>query len=129
LVYWKNEKLSKKAKMIKENYRNDEVTTLKTLKEEIKDFVVAREWGKFHNPKDLAISITIEASELLENFQWLSVKNSNKISLLSRRGQNISEELADVIIYCFLLGMYFDMDISKVILSKLQKNKIKYPIN
>lgn len=82
-----------------------------------------RNWKQFHNPKDLAISISLEASELLENFQWKN--NEESISINS---ENIKEELADILIYSILLANELQLNIEEVILSKLDKNMIKYPI-
>ena len=105
----------------------DEVTVIKTLKDTIQKFVAERQWEKFHNPKDLAISISIEAAELLENFQWTSFEESRRGTPDPKQDENISEELADVIIYSFLLGISLDLDITTAVLSKMEKNASKYP--
>lgn len=81
-----------------------------------------RDWKQYHNPKDLAISIVLEAGELLENFQWSSWQESVK-----KRKEKISDELADVFMYCILMSDALDFDIDKIIRKKLEKNKIKYP--
>lgn len=81
-----------------------------------------RDWGQFHNPKDLAISLSLEASELLENFQW----KDNDAALQNM--DQIKEELADVLIYSILLSHGLNIDIKQIILDKLQKNNEKYPI-
>jgi NTP pyrophosphatase (non-canonical NTP hydrolase) len=82
-----------------------------------------RNWKQFHNPKDLAISISLEASELLENFQWsgtdLEVKN---------KSSNIAEELADVMIYCALMADSLSLDMNKIIIEKLENNGEKYNV-
>ena len=107
----------------------DETTTLKQLRISIKEFIDARDWNKYHNPKDLAISISLESSELLEIFQWLDkeeieyqLKNSNLI-------EKIMEELSDVMIYCISLSNALDIDLSKAIQHKIQTNVSKYPID
>ncbi|GIM48426.1 hypothetical protein DNHGIG_39750 [Collibacillus ludicampi] len=92
------------------------------IKEVIK-FRDDRNWKQFHNPKDLAISLTLEASELLENFQW---KNSEEAT--KENYQNLKDELADVAIYTLLLAHELDIDIEQAILDKLKKNAEKYPI-
>lgn len=82
-----------------------------------------RDWKKFHNPKDLAISISIEAAELLEVFQW----SASDVYSDSKREQ-ILEELADIFIYCIDLADCIGADIPEIIESKITKNSDKYPI-
>ena len=82
-----------------------------------------RDWKQFHNPKDLAISISLEAAELLEVFQWSAedVTCSDKID-------KIKEELADVVDYCVLMADVCGLDLDEIVLEKLKKNQEKYPI-
>ena len=87
--------------------------------EEIKKFSQEREWDQFHEPVNLAKSIVIEAAELLECFQWNDVKFDK---------DNVIDELADVMNYCVLLALKLDVNIDDIILAKIQKNKIKYPV-
>ena len=82
-----------------------------------------RDWRKFHNEKDLAISISIEASELLELFQWKESKEVTSKSL-----GRIKEELADVLIYSFMLADNLQLDVEKIIEDKLVDNNQKYPV-
>ncbi len=91
--------------------------------EEIVQFGDERNWKQYHNPKDLAISLTLEASELLEIFQWSSSEEA-----VSKNLESISDELADILVYCVLLADSLDLDIDRIIRNKLQKNNIKYPI-
>jgi len=95
----------------------------KILSEIIK-FRDDRNWSQFHNPKDLAISISIEANELLELFQWNSSKET-----VENDFQNLQNELADIIIYCTLMADKLDIDLEKAVEHKLEKNKEKYPID
>ena len=95
---------------------------LDDLKEEIIKFRDQRNWKQFHNPKDLSISISIEASELLENFQWKSSEEAVALKV-----KDIQEELADVLIYSILLADAMDFDINEIIREKLEKNNMKYP--
>ena len=88
------------------------------------DFRDKRNWQQFHNPKDLAISLSIEASELLENFQW-----KNNEEALENNFDNIKDEIADVMIYSILLSKKLDLDVEKIINDKLEKNKKKYPVD
>jgi len=82
-----------------------------------------RNWSQYHNPKDLAISLSLEASELLELFQWNSSEET-----VNNKLNEIKEELADVLIYSILLSDKLDIDIEKIIEQKLEKNKEKYPV-
>jgi Predicted pyrophosphatase len=79
-----------------------------------------RDWQKFHNPKDLALAISIEAAELNELFLW---KNHNEFDRT-----RLAEELADVLIYSLLLAHETNLDVKKIVYSKIQKNKRRYPI-
>ncbi|MDV2583335.1 nucleotide pyrophosphohydrolase [Alkalibacillus haloalkaliphilus] len=88
----------------------------------INHFRDERNWRQFHNPKDLAISISIEAAELLEDFQW----KSSESALESNKG-NIQEEIADVLIYSLMLCSDLELDVEEIIEEKLKKNKKKYP--
>lgn len=96
---------------------NDEII------EEVIRFRDERDWKQFHNPKDLAISLSLEASELLELFQW----KSNEEALAVNR-EKMKEELADVLIYSILFSDVAGFDIEEIILSKLRKNAEKYPV-
>ncbi|RXT01546.1 nucleotide pyrophosphohydrolase [Ammoniphilus sp. CFH 90114] len=87
------------------------------------EFRKERDWEQFHTPKDLAISISLEASELLENFQWKDSQNTVEQNL-----PQIKEELADVLIYAMYLAHDLNIDIKEAIQSKIEKNKEKYPV-
>lgn len=88
----------------------------------ILDFRNKRNWQEFHNSKDLAINLSIEASELLENFLWK--KPEDEIDL-----QKCKEELADVFYSAFLLAFTLELDVKQIVLEKLEINKKKYPVN
>ncbi|MFC1454769.1 nucleotide pyrophosphohydrolase [Candidatus Undinarchaeota archaeon] len=102
-------------------------TQISELKEQIKQFVKARDWEKFHNPKDLSLSISVEAAELLENFQWEDTKPPSEVKKDPRLMDNIREELADVMIFSICLANALDIDISEIITEKIRKNHEKYP--
>ena len=89
------------------------------LKSEIIRFQKERDWKKFHTPENLAKSISIEAAELLEHSQW---GKNYKID-------EVSEVLADVLIYCMYMADALDLDIQEIILNKMEKNAIKYPVD
>ena len=93
------------------------------IMDEINKFREERDWKQFHNEKDLAISISLEASELLEIFQW---KTSEEVT--DKRLEEIKDELADVLIYSCMLADNLDLDIEKIIENKLKKNAEKYPV-
>ena len=82
----------------------------------------SREWKQYHSGKDLSISISLEASELLEIFQW-SKEEVDKLDKI----ENIKEELADILIYAIMLADYYNLDIDEIIENKLIKNLKKYP--
>ena len=87
----------------------------------IKKFRDDRDWKQFHNPKDLAISINLEASELLEIFQW-SAEDLECTDKLDK----VKEELADVLNYCVLLADRYGLDMDEIIQAKIKKNEEKY---
>lgn len=80
-----------------------------------------RDWEQFHNAKDLAVALNIEASELLELFLWKSANEADH--------ERIKEELADVFAYAFLLASKYELDVREIVLAKIEKNALKYPIN
>lgn len=94
------------------------------LLEEIKKFIDERDWEQFHDPKNLAISLNLEASEVLELFQWTK---SNEID--SSKSSDLPDELADVYYWLLLLADYYQIDLDKALEDKLLKNKTKYPID
>lgn len=88
------------------------------------EFRDQRNWKQYHDEKDLAISISLEANELLENFQW---KSSEEALATSR--QNIKEEMADVFIYLIQMADKMDMNLEEEVIRKLEKNAKKYPVS
>ncbi len=90
------------------------------LIKELVKFRDERDWQKFHDPKDLAIAISLEASELLENFLW---KSSKEASL-----EKVKEELADIFCYALLIAESYNLDVKNIISDKIKKNHQKYPI-
>lgn len=92
---------------------------LDLLQKEISKFVEERDWGQFHSPANLAKSISIEANELLECFQW----DEENYDI-----EAVKEELADVINYCIQMADVLHLNISEIVLQKLEKTKKKYPV-
>ena len=86
---------------------------------QLRTFVAEREWDQFHTPENLAKSISIEAGELLEQYQW-----NNRVEL-----ESVSNELADVLTYCLLLADKLNVDPLELVLKKLEETKTKYPVD
>ena len=106
---------------------NNKSKNLNLLIGKILEFRKKRDWEKFHNPKNLAISISLEAAELLENFQWKNLEES-----IESAGENkgkISEEVADLLIYIFYLCNDLGIDFVDAIDKKIKKNNKKYPVD
>ena len=104
---------------------DDSKTTLQDLKVRMAEFVRERDWEQFHSPKNLAMSIAIEAAELMEHFQWMTVEDSK--NLKPEHLVDIGEELADIIIYSLSLSNTLGLDLSQTVLDKMVKNSRKYP--
>ena len=83
-----------------------------------------RDWSKFHNPKDLALSISLEAAELLEVFQW----SGADLEVRQKAGK-ARDELADIVIYCIYMADRLDVDLAEAISDKIDMNRVKYPID
>ncbi|MDI7744170.1 nucleotide pyrophosphohydrolase [Lysinibacillus fusiformis] len=99
------------------------MSELKLLTDKILEFRNERDWQKFHNPKDLALSLSLEASELLETFQW---KKSEEA--VDKNFDEMKDELADIFIYTLLFANETGIDLRKSVEQKLQKNNEKYPV-
>ena len=87
--------------------------------EALREFTAEREWEQFHTPENLAKSVCIEAGELLECFQW-----NDKFDK-----EHLCEEIADVLSYCIMLADRIGVDVEEIVLSKIEKNKLKYPVD
>ena len=96
------------------------MSEFEVIKEKIHDFTVERDWDQFHDGKNLAIALSIEANELLEAFLWKDAEDA--------KVEKIREELADVFNYAFLMAHRYNLDVKEIILEKLKKNAEKYPI-
>ena len=88
--------------------------------EALLNFRNERDWEQFHNPKDLALAINVEAGELLELFLWKNADEANK--------EKVKEELADVFAFAFLMAEKYKFDVKEIVLEKIQRNAEKYPI-
>ena len=100
---------------------------LENLKLKLREFSKDRDWEQFHNPKNLATALSVEASELLEIFQWSNDGGLKEIDNPEKR-QEIEKEIADIFNYLIKLVDILDMDLEKVALDKIKENAQKYPI-
>jgi len=102
------------------------MSDIKSLQEKIAKFVEERDWSQFHNPKDLAISLSLEASEVLEHFQW---KSSQEMAQhVKDHKEDVEDELADVLYWVLLMANNLDIDVVAASERKLLKNAKKYPV-
>ncbi len=106
---------------------SDSQTTLAELRELVRHFVAERDWQQFHNPKNLAMSISIEAAELMEHFQWLTPQQAAQVTGSGAKLAEVGEELADVLCYALALANELNLDVANTVRAKLLKNAIKYP--
>ena len=106
----------------------DQTTTVDELRSQVAEFVAARQWEPFHTPKNLSMSLAIEAAELMEHFQWISGEAADQVLQQPQDLQAISEELADVICYALALANRLQIDVSTTLAAKMQKNASKYPV-
>ena len=96
------------------------MSDIKDIMAELRQFNQERDWDQFHNGKDLAIGLSVEASELLETFLWKKPEDANP--------DKIREELADVLNYAFQMADKYNLDIKEIMLEKIRKNAAKYPV-
>ena len=106
----------------------DARTTLDDLRTVVERFIAARNWEGYHSPKNLAISIAIEAGEIMEHFQWCTAEESRQLVSEPTRKAEVADELADVVIYCLSLANQLDVDLSKAVLEKLERNEGRFPV-
>lgn len=103
------------------------MSEIKRITEMIKIFRDERDWKQFHNHKDVALSLVLEASEVLEHFQWKSPKEVEEHGRTNKA--ELADELADVAMYLFELADNLKIDLLKAMLSKMKKNALKYPVH
>lgn len=106
---------------------SDSTTTTGQLKRLIQQFVDEREWGKYHNSKDVALAINVEAGELLELFEWVREHELPALEQDVEKRRHIGEEMADIIILCLNLANVLGFDVAETVGVKLEKNRRKYP--
>ena len=96
------------------------MSDLEELRQSIVKFTQERDWDQFHNGKDLALALSIEAAELNEAFLWKEAKDVNV--------EKVKEELADIFNYAILIADKYDLDIKQIVLDKIRRNAEKYPV-
>jgi len=102
------------------------MTDLNELIKRIIAFRNARDWKQFHNPKDVALSLVLEAAEVMEHFQWKSKEEMEKYIVTNK--SDIGEELADVLYWVLLMSADLNIDILNALEEKIKKNEEKYPV-
>ncbi|MBT4122704.1 MAG: nucleotide pyrophosphohydrolase [Candidatus Ruthia sp.] len=100
---------------------------IKNIQKQLSDFADERDWDQFHNPKNLAMALSVEASELVEIFQWLTPEQAEEI-MDSSQSDHVKEEVADVMIYLLRLADKLDIDLESMVSDKIVQNGKKYPI-
>jgi NTP pyrophosphatase (non-canonical NTP hydrolase) len=108
--------------MVKDNERK-----IHELKEKIKEFCDKRDWDQFHNAKELAIALSIEASELLEIFRWKTHEEVDALFKDEKKKEDIEDEMADILYFLVRIAQRYDLDLSEGFDRKLEKNDKKYP--
>jgi dCTP diphosphatase len=106
---------------------SDAETTVEQLRQRMAGFVAARDWQQFHSPKNLAMALAIEAAELMEHVQWLTIDESRQLAVDPARVQPMAEELADVVCYALAMANALGIDLSDAVRDKMVKNEAKYP--
>lgn len=94
----------------------------------IEKFTKDRDWEQFHSIKNLVMALNVESSELLEIFQWMKEADSNLVSKDNVLKERVGEEIADVFMYLITIAKKAEIDIEAAVLSKMQKNELKYPV-
>lgn len=106
----------------------ENVSEIKQLTEKVLAFRDERDWKQFHNSKDLALSLVLEATEVLEIFQWKQDQAAIDGVALERK-QDLADELADVFCYTLLMANDLSIDLAEALKTKIEKNNAKYPVD
>lgn len=94
----------------------------------VSDFIEQRDWDQFHSIKNLSMALSVETSELVEIFQWLTEEDSNKVKDDSKLKAKVEEEISDIFIYLMRIAIKSGVDIESSVLTKIQRNSEKYPV-
>jgi dCTP diphosphatase len=106
----------------------DANTTVADLRQAVERFVAERGWERYHTPKNLGMSIAIEAAELMEHFQWLTADQSYELLQDPVAYAEVVDEMADVLIYCLSFANQVNADISNAVRAKLDRNEDRFPV-
>lgn len=106
----------------------DSKITFSQLRDMVSFFISERNWERFHTPKNVAMSIAIEAAELQEHFQWLSTEESQNYVQVPENHAAVADELADILIYCLSFANISEIDMTSAIIKKLQSNEKRFPV-
>lgn len=101
------------------------ISDLTTLRDALRAFCAARDWHRYHTPKNLVMALSVEAAELVEHFQWATAEES--LNLVAEKRAEVADEIADVLIYLTELADVLDIDPIAAARAKIAKNAIKYP--
>jgi NTP pyrophosphatase (non-canonical NTP hydrolase) len=107
--------------------QKDNKTTLEDLQKAIGEFVSERNWDKFQNIRNLAISLSLESNELLDHFQWFNDSEVEEFEKDEKNKEEVGEELADILAYILIAADRMKIDLSSSFIKKIEKNKKKYP--
>lgn len=110
------------------HYRRGHMDPIKEIQANLRTFAQERDWNQFHSPKNLAIALSVEASELLEHFQWLDTDKSERTALPDSTMSDVEKELADVFLYLARLSDRLGVDLLEAARKKMEINAQKYPI-
>jgi dCTP diphosphatase len=105
----------------------DDEIPIGAIRQRLRQFAASRQWEQYHSPKNLAMSIAIEAAELMEHFQWSSTDGSQHIAHNATTRSQIADELADILIYCLHFANATTIDVSSAIATKLAQNEARFP--
>ena len=110
-----------------ETTQKDSSTTVEQLKQVVTEFVAERKWQQFHSPKNLSMALAIEAAELMEHFQWISMEDSRQVCDDSQKCREVADEMSDVLCYLLAMANELEIDLTESLQAKMVKNRQKYP--
>ena len=110
-----------------ERQMSDSSATVAELREVVRRFVEERDWKQFHSPKNLSMSLAIEAAELMEHFQWIDAAESRRVGDDPAKLAEVRDEMADVLCYLLAIANELEIDVSGALREKMVKNAVKYP--